>query len=68
MRIAYEVDLRPGSQVAAEVGVNALRCCERRGLLREPPRRDSGYRSCAVGTVATVRFIKEAQKLGFTKR
>ena len=26
------------------------------------------YRSCAVGTVATVRFIKEAQKLGFTKR
>jgi DNA-binding transcriptional MerR regulator len=55
-------------QVAAEAGVNAqtLRYYERRGLLRDPPRGDSGYRSYAVGTVATVRFIKQAQKLGFT--
>jgi Hg(II)-responsive transcriptional regulator len=55
-------------QVAAEAGVNTetLRYYERRGLLQEPPRRDSGYRAYSVDTVATVRFIKEAQKLGFT--
>lgn len=56
------------SQVAAEAGVNAqtLRYYERRGLLHEPLRSESGYRAYPSDTVATVRFIKEAQKLGFT--
>jgi DNA-binding transcriptional MerR regulator len=54
--------------VVAEAGVNAqtLRYYERRGLLREPPRRRSGDRAYSSGTVALVRFIKEAQKLGLT--
>ena len=56
------------SQVAAEAGGNAetLRYYERRGLLREPLRSESGYRTYPSDTVATVRFIKEPQKLGFT--
>jgi Hg(II)-responsive transcriptional regulator len=55
-------------QVAAEAGVNiqTLRYYERRGLLPEPPRRDSGYRSYETNSVAVIRFIKRAQELGFT--
>lgn len=55
------------SEAAAEAGVNVqtLRYYERRGLLREPPRRDSGYRAYDTAAVARVRFIKRAQELGF---
>ena len=56
------------SQVATEAGVNiqTLRYYERRGLLPEPERSDSGYRSYDTQTVRTVRFIKSAQQLGFS--
>jgi len=56
------------SQVAARAGVNVqtLRYYERRGLLAEPERSESGYRSYEVGAVRTVRFVKRAQALGFT--
>jgi Hg(II)-responsive transcriptional regulator len=56
------------SQVAAEAGVNVqtLRYYERRGLLPEPDRLDSGYRSYGTDAVRTVRFVKSAQQLGFT--
>lgn len=55
-------------QVAAQarVKVQTLRYYERRGLLREPPRRQSGYREYAAEAVRVVRFIKQAQGLGFT--
>lgn len=55
-------------QVATEAGVNVqtLRYYERRGLLPEPPRRDSGYRTYGANSVAVVRFIKRAQEVGFT--
>ncbi|MGH9291342.1 MAG: MerR family DNA-binding protein [Acidimicrobiales bacterium] len=56
------------SQVAVEAGVNiqTLRYYERRGLLREPERLDSGYRSYGADAVRTVRFVKSAQQLGFS--
>lgn len=59
--------LRTG-QVAAAAGVNVetLRYYERRGILAEPARLDSGYREYPPNTVAIVRFIKRAQDLGFT--
>lgn len=59
--------LRTG-QVAAAAGVNVetLRYYERRGILREPPRRRSGYREYPAKTVGIVRFVKQAQGLGFT--
>lgn len=55
-------------QVATQAGVNTqtLRYYERRGLLREPPRRDSGYRVYPADAVRIVRFIKHVQELGFT--
>ncbi len=58
------------SQVAAEAGVNVqtLRYYERRGLLPQPERLDSGYREWGPGTVQIVQFVKRAQRLGFTLR
>jgi alkylmercury lyase len=55
-------------EVANEAGVNlqTLRYYERRGLLPEPPRRESGYRIYGPDAVRIVRFIKRAQELGFS--
>lgn len=55
-------------EVADQAGVNVqtLRYYERRGLLREPERRPSGYRAYGEEAVRIVCFIKRAQELGFT--
>src|SRR6266516_7857967 len=55
-------------EVARQAGVNVqtLRYYERRGLLREPGRRASGYREYPPDTARLIRFIKRAQELGFT--
>ncbi|MBW8485616.1 MerR family transcriptional regulator [Actinomadura sp. PM05-2] len=55
-------------QVAAAAGVNpqALRYYERRGLLPEPDRGPGGHRLHPPGTVAVLRAVKTAQRLGFT--
>jgi len=59
--------LRSG-EVAKEAGINVetLRYYERRGILKQPERRPSGYRIYTIETVRVVRFIKHAQQLGFT--
>ncbi|MQA03859.1 MAG: MerR family DNA-binding protein [Streptosporangiales bacterium] len=51
---------------AANVNIQTLRYYERRGLLLEPPRRTSGYRTYGPDAVGIVRFIKRAQELGFS--
>lgn len=48
------------------VNVQTLRYYERRGLLPEPPRSESGYRQYPRSAVSRIRFIKRAQGLGFT--
>ena len=55
-------------RVSREAGVNAqtLRYYERRGLLPKTSRLASGYREYDAATVGLVRFIKNAQELGFT--
>lgn len=59
--------LRTG-EVAGEAGVNiqTLRYYERRGLLAEPARSLGGHRLYPPDTVALLRVIKAAQRLGFT--
>jgi len=54
--------------VAKRVGVaiDTIRFYEREGLLPEPLRRASGYRSYGEGAVAQLRFIRRAKHLGFT--
>ncbi|SCL35742.1 DNA-binding transcriptional regulator, MerR family [Micromonospora rhizosphaerae] len=59
--------LRSG-QLADAAGVNlqTLRYYERRGLLASPQRSPGGHRLYPTETVALLRVIKAAQRLGFT--
>lgn len=50
----------------AGVNVETLRFYERKGLLPEPPRRESGYREYPEESVRLIRFIKRAQEVGFS--
>lgn len=52
----------------ADVHVQTLRYYELRGLLPATKRRASGYREYDTEVVPVVRFIKNAQELGFTLR
>ncbi len=52
----------------AQVNVETVRYYERRGLIPEPPRLESGYRLYSKDAVARIRFIKRAKKLGFSLR
>ena len=55
-------------QAARDAGVNVetLRYYERRGILRRPARRASGYREYTEEAVGVIRFVKRAQELGFS--
>lgn len=50
----------------ADVPIETIRYYERRGLLPDPPRTESGYRQYDTESVTRLRFIKEAQELGFS--
>lgn len=50
----------------AGVNVQTVRYYERRGLLEEPGRRESGYRVYDTSALERLRFIRRAQELGFT--
>lgn len=52
----------------AEVNVQTIRFYEREGLLREPERNSSGYRSYEERDLERVSFIRICQSLGFTLR
>lgn len=51
---------------AAEVNVETIRFYQRKGLLLEPDRPVGGIRRYGTRDVARVRFIKSAQRLGFS--
>lgn len=51
---------------AAGVEVSTVRYYERRGLLAEPPRTASGYRQYDETVIDRIRFVRQAQDLGFT--
>jgi MerR family mercuric resistance operon transcriptional regulator len=48
------------------VNLDTIRYYERRGLLPKPPRSESGYRLFPPDAIKRVRFIREAQRLGFS--
>jgi MerR family mercuric resistance operon transcriptional regulator len=50
----------------ARANIETIRYYERQGLIEEPPRSESGYRLFSEGTVERIRFIRNAQRLGFT--
>ncbi len=66
-RSRYLFGMRIG-EMAKQAGLNvqSIRFYERKGLLQEPPRTASGYRSYCERHLETIRFIKRGQSLGFT--
>ena len=55
-------------RLAKQIGVNleTIRYYQRQGLIPEPPRLQSGYRVFPVESIERIRFIKQAQELGFS--
>ncbi len=52
----------------AGVGVETVRYYQRRGLIAEPSRRESGYRQYGPEAVRRIRFVRRAKELGFSLR
>ncbi len=50
----------------ADIGIETVRFYERRGLIEDPPRRQSGYRQYPEDTIDRLRFIRRAKELGFS--
>lgn len=57
-------------KVAKQAGVNVetIRFYERRGLIEQPPKPDRSFRQYTPEIIKRVRFIQEAQALGFSLR
>ena len=53
----------------ADVGVETIRFYQRRGLIRQPAKPDgTGFRHYPEETVQRIRFIRQAQDIGFSLR
>ncbi len=53
----------------AGVGVETVRFYERKGLIEQPPKPlDAGFRVYPEETVQRIRFIRQAQEIGFSLR
>lgn len=52
----------------AGVGVETVRFYERKGLIEQPPKPESGFRTYPPEIVDRVRFIRQAQEIGFSLR
>ena len=51
----------------AGVGVETVRFYERKRLIGQPPKpKDSGFRDYPIETIRRIRFIRQAQELGFS--
>ncbi|HJO92674.1 MAG TPA: heavy metal-responsive transcriptional regulator [Victivallales bacterium] len=48
------------------LGIETIRFYERKKLIKDPPRRESGYRDYPEETIEQLKFIKNAKDLGFT--
>jgi MerR family copper efflux transcriptional regulator len=63
--MASELTISRAAMLAG-VGVETIRFYERRGLITQPPRPRSGFRSYDDGVVECIRFIRQAKELGFS--
>ena len=50
----------------AKVNIQTVRYYERRGLIPEPPRRESGYRQYSQADLDRLKFIRHGKELGFS--
>lgn len=51
---------------ATQMNIETIRYYERRGLIEEPPRSESGYRLFPQEVIQALNFIKRGQNVGFT--
>ncbi|HFB65160.1 MAG TPA: Hg(II)-responsive transcriptional regulator [Aeromonadales bacterium] len=49
-----------------EIHIETIRFYERKGLIEQPQKPESGYRHYSTDIINRIRFIKRAQELGFT--
>jgi len=68
MQVERSMERLTTGRLAYEGGVNleTVRYYERRGLLPKPPRTPAGYRTFDVEALRRLRFIRQAQALGFS--
>ncbi len=53
----------------AGVGVETIRFYERKGLIEQPLKpEDGGYRTYPIETVQRIKFVRQAQEIGFSLR
>ena len=53
----------------AGVGVETIRFYERKGLIEQPLKpQDGGYRTYPIETVQRIKFVRQAQEIGFSLR
>lgn len=53
----------------ADVGIETIRFYERRGIIKQPPKPlENGFRIYSDEIVQRIRFIRQAQELGFSLR
>lgn len=62
------MSVKAGQNPMASVNVQTIRYYERRNLLQSTDRKASGYRVYSDKALRRLRFIKNAQALGFTLR
>ncbi|RLB64468.1 MAG: heavy metal-responsive transcriptional regulator [Deltaproteobacteria bacterium] len=57
-------------QLAKQTGVQVetVKFYQRRGLIEQPPRPESGFRKYSTESVRRIRFIRHAKELGFSLR
>ena len=48
------------------MGIETIRFYERKGLIAEPPRKESGYRQYETAVLDRLAFIRQAKALGFS--
>lgn len=55
-------------EVAQKAGINieTIRYYERKGIIKRPIKPETGYREYSEDVVAIIKFIKNAQRLGFS--
>jgi MerR family mercuric resistance operon transcriptional regulator len=53
----------------AGVGIETIRFYERKGLIEQPLKpQDGGYRTYPIETVERIKFVRQAQEIGFSLR
>lgn len=51
---------------STDLNIETIRFYEKKGLIKDPPRGNNGYRQYSLEDINRLRFIKRAKELGFS--